>query len=773
MADDEEVIIVEEGEDELPSSPEEDEKAAASQARGKKRKLLIIAGAIIVVLLSAILAFILLGRSTPQQTAEASPSKLAEKIQQASTVQEVQTHLDTMIKKANLLYQKGNKKDALALFEQVASYSASVSNYNLGVAQMRQQQYETAIEAFNLAIDNGENRCISALNAAVCALHLGAHKRFSYYLQLAKIYLGDAFNSPLYGYLHALINFYEGNYVETLIPYLHNSGVYQERLSSVAAVSYAQLHQPLKAIGALEASGNVDEMTLGLMYARIGDYALAASHIKNALDSGIRPRRTSLALALVLLKAGNPAEGGQFLEKYIGTSDQNTTSPYPVEVTLKPSVTDITSAQKALSFSGLLQKPQAYQLLFEFAPYKVFNANEPLSIIQKGNAAMITNRMGEAERYLGQSAQRSSINQVITQAIMLALNHRLKKANRLLLEAEKSNPNHSILHYNLGVTFAKLGHYRQAHHHFLRSYHLDASNHLAAIYTLMCEPFVNIRTPQVLKFLQEEFSTQSTPDASDKYHRALFYYLQNNFSALMNWSEENKDARPDKLLLSLLVSHHLGLQQRSTQLATQIRRQMPKNIVANLLYLAATGNPERVKTFSARTLDYFKSHPLDFESLYYGSRFARQKYIALRYITGTLYSLTELLENRLLEEEDEADGTLEALILGNLYLNRFEEAYTLANTLIDTYKNDDTYTLLLGAVASVGAKHNANATALLELAKLVNPDNLESRYGLGLFYLEESNFKAAAVQFSNMTGGKFDSQYFDFRIVNAAVRSKR
>ena len=55
--------------------------------------------------------------------------------------------LDKLIQKANLLYKKGDKKEALKLYQQIASYNESISNYNIGVAKMKEKKY-----SFNITI---------------------------------------------------------------------------------------------------------------------------------------------------------------------------------------------------------------------------------------------------------------------------------------------------------------------------------------------------------------------------------------------------------------------------------------------------------------------------------------------------------------------------------------------------------------------------------------------------------------------------------------------
>ncbi|MBW6489481.1 MAG: hypothetical protein K0A91_10575, partial [Sulfurimonas sp.] len=92
------------------------------------------------------------------------------------------------------------------------------------------------------------------------------------------------------------------------------------------------------------------------------------------------------------------------------------------------------------------------------------------------------------------------------------------------------------------------------------------------------------------------------------------------------------------------------------------------------------------------------------------------------------------------------------------------ESYMLYNNLIDNLKVRDSQTLFLGAVASTAAEHHENAIALLELSKMKNPDFLESRYALGLLYLEAKNNKGAVIQLSRVTKNNFNSEYFNFVI---------
>lgn len=117
------------------------------------------------------------------------------------------------------------------------------------------------------------------------------------------------------------------------------------------------------------------------------------------------------------------------------------------------------------------------------------------------------------------------------------------------------------------------------------------------------------------------------------------------------------------------------------------------------------------------------------------------------------------------EEIIDISSIMQTLAYLEIYTNNFEEAFTLYNKLIDDFNKKDTHTIFLASVAAIGASHPENAIALLELSKLIDPSNVESRYALGLLYQEVGNFEAASAQYRNIGNIGFKSQYFDFNII--------
>jgi len=211
----EEIIIIQESEAADIGEDEQIDTQLDDEAQ-KKKKIILFGGIAIILVLLIVMGLLLILKSTKNKQ-DNSIDFISEKLQEKDTKVKIEpSRLENMIAKANYLYSNGSKKPALALYEKIAQYSEAISLYNLGVAQLKDKQYQIAFDTFKQAINNDEKRCVSAINAAVCAIHLKDKISFQYYIDLAYAYLPHEIDSPLYGYYYTLINYYNHNYLETL-----------------------------------------------------------------------------------------------------------------------------------------------------------------------------------------------------------------------------------------------------------------------------------------------------------------------------------------------------------------------------------------------------------------------------------------------------------------------------------------------------------------------------------------------------------------------------
>ncbi len=763
-AHEEEIIIIEDSEAVASAFDNEYEVTHKGDTTSKKNKILIfgILATLLVLIILITLLFIL---SPKKEIPIVDINYIDEKLEQPTKIIVEPSKLENMIAKANYLYTTGSKNDALTLYEKIAQYSEAISEYNLGVAQLKEAQYAVALETFKRAIKNDEKRCVSAINAAVCSLHLQDQKSFQYYIDLAYAYLPYEINSPLYSYYYALINYYNKNYLASLNALKNStSNEYPNIKKNLTTKINALFSNNYDAIEAMEKNyEDTDDFSMGLLYARIGDFTLAKTHFEQSIVKNIQPIKSQLALGLLNLKAGHIKESAEQIKNTTDMFPQEVYQYYPIKVKLRESLFDTAKAQKLYREEITSSKNSNYQKIFSFSPYKVFNANQTISYIRKGNANMYIDNIQSAQKYLKKSSSFSNVNFGIAQAIKKALNLKIREANIELVKLVEVHPKHSILHYNLALTYVQLGDINKAHEHFLRSYYLDAKNYLSGIYAVMTGQLTNKDVSKLNSILKDAIASEDKSEDIDLYN-TLLLISENNYVSAAEWLDKDYKQRPLYLTLDILIALKLNKLDRAQKASTELVNLLPNDILPHILYIDSHFSTLKPKKYALKVLEYFKDKKLHFNDFYYGPYITRYLYIQLNLITGKLYYLTEQLRKVLDTSHQNTQEIEGALAMAYLFDKKFEESYTLYNHLIDELKVRDSYTLFLGAVASTAAEHNENAIALLELSKLKNKSFYESRYALALLYLEKENNEGATIQLSNITEDGFHSRYFDFEI---------
>ena len=761
----EEIIIIEESEVATLHDEENSEKASSASSETKNKKSLFIAlGVAIISLIALMIVAIIQLTQKPQ---ELSMQNIEEKLNEPAKKPVIEpSKLESMIAKADFLYSTGSKQEALLLYEKIAQYSEAISNYNLGVAQLKNKQYALALETFKKAIKDDEKRCVSAINAAVCSLHLKDEASFRYYIDLAYAYLPNEIESPLYSYYYALINYYNQNYIEVLSALKNPTSEYYRPITNhLSAKINALLDNDYDAIAAMEETYTDDDaFSMALLYARVGDLVLATKYFQDAILRGIEPVKAQIGLGLIYLKSGKLLSASKELKNITDMFPEEVYKPYPISVSLKDSLHDPEKAQIRLRNITNGTKELHYQKIFYFSPYKVFNAENTISYIRKGNANIYIDNITSAEEYFQKSSSSSSVNRGIAHAIKKALSFRLHEANEELAQLVKIQPKHSILHYNLALTYAQLGDMPQAYTHFLRSYHLDAKNYLSGVFAIMCAQLINKDVDKMKMILKNDLESEES-DENIHLYKTLLYMSENNIIASSEWINNDYKQRPLYLALNVILASELNKHEIAQQASQKLVLLQPQDILPHIMYIETHYYDAKPKEYASKALNYLKSQKFHFEDLYYGPSITQYLYVQYNLITGKLYFLRSQLKNVLESSSTKFPQQLiSALALASLYDKAYEESYTLYNQLIDDLKMRDAKTLFLGAVASIGAKHHENAIALLELSKMKDGSFLESRYALGLLYLEVKNNQGAVIQFGRVGDSGFNSQYFNFDI---------
>ncbi len=765
VENDEEFISLDDDEEESHEGGEfEETEDVALELPQENNKLLYILIAVFAFLAFSMLGF-LLYLYLDKQAAKEDDNKTQEIITtiQNKKLPEIKTEsYEALVKKAKTLYKQGKREEALAIYDDLSHYNRALTFYNLGVAALKKSDYDRAIEAFSSSAKNSKLHFESLLNIAISAFGKGDSDTFEKYLTLATKSLNSKMHSPLYSYYRALIDYYRGFYAEALVPLRHQtSHFYQKEQNQLLAKLYTAFDNHKEAINILEKEGNPnDYFTLGLLYANQKEYSLAEKYLLKAAQAKSKPLAENLALALVNNKMGFYKKSSTLLNDTYKNYREKSTKLYPIKVALKPALFDPVAAQKEFQKNLFFNDRNKFSLIFYFAPYRLMNPTQSIQNINQGAKNIYVHAFNPALNNLQLSGQISDANIEITKGIKAALDKNLYVANAIFQEGIKKYPSSAELHYNLALTYAKMYNFQKAYKHFKRSSILDTKHYFAPLFSQLCAKLLYLDTDKTVLIKMED--TLSTVPDSDKKENILSLIAIIKGDITKGNIAAGKTPFQDVLTMILAqMRQDYRLYQNSANILLE---KIPDNLVANILYLDANNDKADIKRYAKKIQSRLTKPSLDFEPLYSGHAFTKELYIEMLNIAGIVPQAKRMIENKLREKGADDIAILQVLAYADIYVREFDQAYAIYNNLIDEHKQQDSNTLFLASIASIGASHNENAIALLELSKLTNESNLESRFALGILYHEAKNLEGAAIQYAKIGDGGFQSRYFTFNL---------
>ena len=308
-----------------------------------------------------------------------------------------------------------------------------------------------------------------------------------------------------------------------------------------------------------------------------------------------------------------------------------------------------------------------------------------------------------------------------------------------------------------------MGNMIDAHKHFLRSYHLDAKNYLSGVYAVLSSQLIDKENTKLKSILKDDISQEEESELKTLY-TTLISISENDIISSIDWLNNDYKPRPLYLALDIIISINLNKLDYAKKSAKILTTLQERDIVPHMMYIDAHYSQYSDNKYAAEVSTYLKKQNFHFQDLYYGPFISRYLYTQQSLITGKLYYLRKQLKNIMSSTKEPIYELTSTLASASLLDHAYEESYTLYNELIDKLKIRDANTLFLGAVSSIAAGHHENAIALLELSKMKNKTFIESRYALGLLYLEVQNNEGATIQLASVPSNGFVSQYFNFDI---------
>lgn len=731
------------------------------------KKIIFIAaggGAFVLILIIVILLLVLGGKKEPViSIIDDAPVVTQEKLDDGYYKLD-RGRIEEMLSKANSLYERGDRSEALKIYENVAIYNESLSYYNLGVSQMNQEKFDQALDSFKRAIANQEHTDVSALNAAVCALHLGDQELFKYYIDLSRAFLTP--NSSVYSYYSALVNYYGGYYIEAY--HILNSiedGFYINNAKYLKSKILSLIRRDKDAIDALSEIKEYDtHLPLGLLNARLGNYEEAIAHLNRVDPLSINIDIAHLARALIQLKIGSYLAAANSLENI---NDNNATfihDTYPIKAALKDDYFNIDAAQTNFDEQMFFYRNSIYAMLFYYTPFKAFDAKQTMDYITKGAIGVFVAQSEEADEYLQTSGLISQVNINLSKAISKAVNNELREANTDFAKLVKEYPEHAILQYNLALSYAQLGDYASAYKHFVISYHLNPKNHLAGTYAVICAQIIGREHRHLHAEVVDNINADTTLKGGN-FYESLLLYSRGNTGALARWLDEGENDTTLKVVFSYISAMVLNQREQAGRFSDELFKKLPNDIMTVILHFLAHNDQKQIKEYAQNIQVRFFHSSFDLSTLYGGSSIVKVQFVKLLQLSGLADVWRDIVLIDLQAAQNK-DKIRHALAYIDLFTNRHEEAFEIYNDLVHNKQMQDARTLFLAAVASIGSGHPQNAVAYLELAKLTNPTDPGNRIALGLLYQELGNIPAAVAQYKSVGNTDYKSQFFTFHLAN-------
>ena len=683
-----------------------------------------------------------------------------------------EAELSKLMKKASILYENGRIDESLQLFKRISLYSQSLADYNLGVIHIKEQKYEDAIKNLKQAIEVGDDVSLSAINAAYSAFRLNKMQEFDYFLNLAETTLIDSVKTPYYSYLYSLVSYYKGQYFETLSPLLHpNSKDYSNQGQVLASEMFLILGDDYNALEYLKKdTSSQNNLALGMLYARNGDYTEAQYVLKDYLLTKPDDVEALSAMELVKLKLQNYADSVAILNTLIDRKDKPF---FPIKVGLSSRLFDLAQAQKNFwnrKFES--HRSLQYKILFYYAPFKVFDAQKTFQTFAHGGFESVINNVDEAVDSYVQGEVLSRINRDIAEGLKEVYLGDLRKALKKFLHHAKSSFQHSVLYYNIGLVYAQLGDFENAYSYFSKAYYLDNQDVMAGIFAIMAGRLVYQDTERLAEMIAADFSNIEPKNERERVFMTEFlaYARGGKFS---NFDLLDDFHKPIHYAFQAVNAMNSGQYDKVEFYFSKLKEKYPNDLTTNVMYQVAKNYGKDTKEISLKFSSFFRKGSFsNMHSLYYGGSLTRDLYVYLAFLTGSLSYVITHLEEKLSSEGDSPAGTMQALGLAYIYNQEFEKAFAVYNTLIDNLQENDARTKFMGAVAAIGAGHHNNATALLQISKIDSPSTLESRYALALLYQQKGNLKSTSSLLQSIANKGFVSEFFDFSIDTSEILQK-
>ncbi len=710
--------------------------------------------------------FVLENLPTPKESASKIPLSNEEKINE-------------LIKKADLLYNQGQIEESLQIFHYIAQMSSSIANHNLGVIQMRQQNYTEALRSFDRAIAAQKNTSVSSIDAMAAAFYLNNMDLYTRYLKLTMQNLHQLEKQPIYSYVYSLGLYYGGHYFEALSSLTNpNSELFRDARERLSAKMFLVFGDANRAIYHLEPIAKPkDFKALGLLYARTGDYSKALEYLHRYNSNYPKDMEALLAMQIIAMKVGDLPAASSMLDLLLHGINKDKqkekilSDTYPIKPILNPHFFDINMIRRDFwqtNFRGSIGLP-VIRILFYYAPFKLVESKKALGSIQEGVFFVDTTGKQDFDKAITLLQKGKNIG-IADQHTIMGLRDLSKWHLRAALhdfkQALEANPNSATSHYNIGLIYAQLEDYHSASFHFKKAYYLDNGNVLGGIFAVLAAKLAYEDPAVFLQQLTKDFQNLNFHDSIQHDFLSSFIgYLNGANNDDLSWIKKAHKPMPIYYALNIAYANKAEDKQRLVDSFVALKKMYPNNMLTNIFYEMMLKYRADIKQMLG-VYAYLTSKEVNLEELFHGPLLARKMFIYMGFITGLLGYEEELLSTRLSTSQDQNLNLdlMRMLALTSIFQKKYQKAASILNYLVDKLDEKGVEPLALASLANIALGRFGDAALYLEIAKTMYPGDYDVRYGLGLLYQRAGNLEASLNSFRGIKSPNFHSGYFDFQI---------
>lgn len=190
----------------------------------------------------------------------------------------------------------------------------------------------------------------------------------------------------------------------------------------------------------------------------------------------------------------------------------------------------------------------------------------------------------------------SSTNVKIANIINNALNQKLRLANQEFQALLKDYPEHSILQYNLALTYAQMQNYELAYKHFSSSYHLNPKNYLAGAFAMFCGKLSDNDTTKLYHEILDNITAD--PNFKANMQKNMLFLANGDYVSMLPYLDENEQKTPLSLIFEAIVAKNNNLNNQVDVKIAKLKSELPQDIVANILYFNSLNSNLNIKEYA-------------------------------------------------------------------------------------------------------------------------------------------------------------------------------